>query len=427
MKTLIICLLLMVAGKAFSQWKFSGQAGTYFNQLGIGSSTVTQSQRGGLIFDFKLDYKFESSWKFKFDSGIRTDIVARDSSEFFQLVPKNIYFQKKVNSLQLKFGLQTLSIDGPDIINPADLVNPKNWIDPTSPLTMGSPGLSISQEMDEWNWELFYIPRQTAPVLPGEHSPWLPRENRLPIESQNLIVEIPDNVRYQHLKPLEVNSARDNNFAFKIQRKSEHLEAQLLYYNGLSQTPFLTTQVQGTLLSMGPDVILVDSPVKLRPLYYRHQAVAGTFLLPFDSWAIRGGFNWMKPQGYDSRLPKETNMMVLGFEKNFEASMGIITGIFDFVKQQRMDANQISFLRSIFEEAVTGGVRVPLGEETTLFAGGLYDLIGHSSLFKFSVNHRLSNAWSLEGGGQFLQGPDDTMIGIYQRHDSFQFKLLYSW
>lgn len=427
MKKIFTCLLLFGAGSASAQWKFSGQAGSYVNQLGIPSSTVTQSQKAGLTADFKLDYKFESPWKFKFDTGMRTDFVARDAVEFFQLIPRNIYFQRKYGSLQFKFGMQTLAVDGPDIINPADLVNPKNWIDPTSPVTMGSPGISMSQEIDEWNWELFYIPRQTTAVLPGEHSPWLPRENRLPIESENVTVQIPDNVRYQYLSPDEINNARDNNVSFKVQRKSENLEAQLLYYNGLSQTPFVTTQIQGTLLSVNPDVILVDSPVKLKPLYYRQQALAGTFMIPFDSWAIRGGFNWLKPQGKDTRLPKETNMMVLGFEKSFETSMGLVTGIFDYIKQERLDANQISFLRSIFEEAVAGGVRIPFGEETTLFAGGIYDLIGHSSLLKFSVNHRLSNSWSMEGGGQFLQGPDDTLIGIYQQHDSFQFKLMYSW
>jgi hypothetical protein len=428
MKTLTpSILLLLFCSAANAEWKFSGSAGPYLNQLGIQSSTVTQSQKSGIYSELKLENKINSNWRFRSDFIFRTDFVARDSIEFFQWIPKNFYLQKKQGSLIFKAGFQTLAVDGPDVVNPADIIHARNWIDPTSPLTMSSAGISVAQELNEWNWELFYVPRQTPAVLPGEHSPWLPRQNRLPIESEDLEIRIPDNVRYQYLSAKELNNALDNNVTLKVQRKSERLEVQALYYNGLSQSPFLTTQVTGTLISVNPDVILVESPVRLKPLYYRHQALAGTFVIPFESWAIRGGINWLKPQGSDDRVPKETTLMVAGFEKSIETPIGLITGIADYVRQERQDANQISFLRSVFEEAVTFGGRIPWGEETTFFAGGLYDLVGSSSMYKISASHRLSNSWSVEGAGQFLQGPSETLVGLYDRYDSYQIKTMFYW
>lgn len=422
-----ILLLSFCSLAAASEWKFSGSAGPYINQLGIESSTVTQSQKTGLYSELKLENKINSNWRFKSDTIIRTDFVARDSVEFFQWIPKNLYLQNKRGSLIFKAGFQTLAVDGPDVVNPADVIHAKNWIDPTSPLTMSSAGLSVAQEIDEWNWELFYVPRQTPAVLPGEHSPWLPRKNRLPIESEDLEIRIPNNVRYQNLGATELNNALDNNVTLKVQRKSENLEAQVLYYNGLSQSPFLTTRVSGTLISVNPDVILVDSPVRLKPLYYRHQALAGTFVIPFESWALRGGMNWLKPEGSDDRVPKETTLIVAGLEKSVETPIGLVTGIADYVRQKRQDADQISFLRSVFEEAVTFGLRVPWGEETTFFGGGLYDLVGSSSLYKISASRRLSSAWSAEASGQFLQGPSDTLVGLYDRYDSYTVKMMYYW
>lgn len=425
MKRLVPCLVMMTTTSALADWTFSGQAGSYVNQLGIDSSTVTQSQKAGLEVGFKLDYKFDSPWKFKSDLLIRSDFVARDAVETFQFMPKNFYFQRKYGSLMFKAGFQTMAIDGPDIVNPADIVNPKNWIDPTSPVTMGSPGISMAQEIHEWNWEVLYVPRQSTPILPGEHSPWLPRENRLPIESEDTVFQIPNNVQYQYLGAKTLDHALDHNVAAKIQRKSENLEAQLLYTNGLSMSPFIQTEINGTLVSIDPQVVQVDSPVKLRPLYYRQQAVAGTFMIPFESWAMKGGFNWLKPQGKDT--PKETTMFVFGLEKSIETPIGLITGIVDYIRQGRQDANQISFLRSVFEEAMSFGLRVPYGEETSFMFGGVYDLVGYSSLLKLTAYHRLSNAWSVEAGGQMLQGPDETLIGLYKRYDSFSFKLMYSW
>ena len=429
MKTLTpsILLLSFCSLAAASEWKFSGSAGPYINQLGISSSTVTQSQKSGLYSELKLENKINSQWRFKSDTVIRTDFVARDSVEFFQYIPRNLYLQNKRGSLIVKAGFQTLAVDGPDVVNPADVIHSKNWIDPTSPLQQSSAGLSLAQEKDEWSWELFYVPRQTAPTLPGEHSAWLPRKNRLPIESEDLEIRIPNNVRYQYLNAKELNNALDNNVSLKIQRKSENLEAQVLYYNGLSQSPFLTTKVSGTLISVNPDVIEVNGTVRLRPLYYRHQALAGTFVIPFESWALRGGMNWLKPEGSDTRVPKETTLVVAGLEKSVESPIGLVTAIADYVRQKRQDADQISFLRSIFEEAVTLGLRVPYGEETTFFGGGLYDLVGDSSLYKVAATHRLSPSWSGEVSGQFLQGPSDTLVGLYDRYDSYTLKMMYYW
>jgi hypothetical protein len=426
-KKLIFIFTLIFLSPAQGEWKFSGQAGPYINSLEIPSTTVTQSDKSGLYSELKLDKKINSTWRLKSDTVIRTDFVARDSVEFFQWIPRNFYLQKKAKTLTMRIGFQTLTIDGPDVVNPAAIIHAKNWIDPTSPLTMSSAGLLLSQEISEWTWDLFYVPRQTPAVLPGEHSPWLPRKKRLPIESEDSEIRIPDNVRYQYLGATELNDSLSHNVTAKVQRKSEKLETQFIYYNGLSHSPFLLTRVTGTLISVNPDLILVDSPVRLKPLYYRHEALAGTFNIPFESWAIRGGMNWLKPIGHDPRVPKETTLLTAGFEKSFETPIGLVTGIADYVRQKRQDDNQISFLRSILEEAVTYGARIPWGEETQFFAGGLYDLVGESSLYNFTATHRLSNSWSIEGGAQFVKGPDDTLLGLYEKYDSYRLNLSYFW
>jgi hypothetical protein len=412
---------------AWAEWKFSGSAGPYLNHLSIPNSTVTQSQKTGLNSEIKLDNKINSNWRTKVEFNLRTDFAARDSVEFFQWIPKNLFLQKRQGPLTFRAGLQTLVVDGPDLVNPADVIHARNWIDPTAPLPMSSAGLSVSQQMSQWNWEILYVPKQTTPVLPGEHSPWLPRKNRLPIESANLEIRIPDNIRYQYVTSKELNNALSNNLTLKVQRKSNKLEFQGLYYNGLSQLPFITTQASGSLISLNPDVILVNGTVKLIPLYYRHQALAGTFMIPFESWAIRGGMNWLRPQGQDSRLPKETTLIVAGLEKSIETPIGVITGVADYVRQKRQNADQISFLRSIFEEALTFGLRVPYGKETTFFGGGLYDLLGSSSMAKFALSHRFTSSWSAQAGAQFLQGPSKTLIGLYERYDSYELKLMFYW
>lgn len=418
---------LLASSSVHAQWKFSGSAGPYGNALTLPSSSLTPTTKAGLVTELKLDKKYSSDWRFKSELIFRSDFLAKDSVETFQWVPRNFYLQKKTESLTFRLGYQTLSIDGPDVINPADIVHSKNWIDPTNPITMGSAGLSVSQEIDAWNWEVLYIPYQTAPVLPGAHSPWLPRKNRLPLESENIEFRIPDNTRYQYLDPRQLHSALSHNIAAKIQRKTEKLEVQAVYYEGLSQTPFVLTRVGANLLQTVPTQIYeVNSTVKLLPLYYRQQAVAGTFLIPLDTWAIKGGMNWMKPYN-DMRVPAETKTFVGGVEKNVETSLGMVTGIVQYIHQERLNSTQISFLRSFFERAWSAGLRVPWGEETSFLLGGIYDTVGKSSIYKLGATHRLTNSWSVEAAAQYLQGPEKTLVGLYDRYDSYQLKALYYW
>ncbi len=426
MKKLSGMMLLLFSAPLLADWKFSANVAPYFQKIGIESTTVSPSEKSGLTANLNLEKKISPSWKFRSDTWIRSDFFARDSSEVFQYVPKNLHFQHK-STFVSKFGFQTMQLDGPDLVNPADIVHSKNWIDPSAPITQSSAGLSISREKSEWSWEFLYVPRQTTAVLPGSHSPWLPRKNRLPIESEDSEIRIPDNVEYQYSGSKVLNDALNHNVSLKLKHSSDKFDGQFLYYNGLSHSPYLLTRVSGNLISVNPEIIEVNGTVRLVPLHYRHHVLAGTFNIPLDSWGIHGGMNWQRPQGKDDRIPGETTLFVMGVEKSFETKWGTITGILDYVRQKRQDENQISFLRSIMEEAVTGGVRIPVGEETQIFAGGLYDLAGGSSMYKASVSHRLTSSLSMEAQGQILNGPGDTLVGLYRKHDSYQLKLIWSW
>lgn len=419
-------MLFMLSTPLLADWKFSANVAPYFQKIGIDTTTVSPSEKSGVIGNLNLEKKINSSLKFRSETWVRSDFFARDASEVFQYVPKNLYLQHK-SFVLTKFGYQTMQLSGPDLVNPADVVHSKNWVDPTAPITQSSAGLSFSQEKSDWSWEILYVPRQTVALLPGSRSPWLPRKNRLPIESQDTEVRIPDDVEYQYLGSKTLNRALNHNVTLKFNKSTDNFDGQFLYYNGLSHSPFLQTRITGNLLSVNPEVIEVTSTVRLIPLYYRHHVLAGTFNIPLNSWGIHGGFNWQKPQGKDERIPGETTLLVAGIEKSFETNWGAITGLVDYVRQKRQDENQISFLRSIMEEAVTGGVRIPLGEETQIFAGGLYDLVGGSSMYKASVGHRFSSSLSVEAQGQVMNGSGDTLIGLYRRYDSYQLKLIWSW
>lgn len=376
---------------------------------------------GGLDLNLKTDWKSKRQWRFRSDLELITDQASKDSEEGARFNPKNFLIENRSTPVTVKLGIQSLVPEGPDILNPADVILSKDWKDPTNPQSLGSAGLSLSQEWNEWQWEAFYIPRQNEPRLPGEQSPWWPREKRLPIESEFINeARIPADLDYKVADPVEINQALQNNFAFRLQRKSEALEAQLVYYQGLSQDPHLFFNASST-------NFVFESPVTLIPFYYRHQVVAGTFVLPIGTWSFKGGANWIKPVGTDERLPGEESTSVLGVEKNIETRKGIITLMLQHEEQKRQAQDQISFLRSLFENAWSLGLRIPWGEDTQLLGGVIYDTVGKSSVSKVSLSRRFTDSFSVNLDGQWLEGPEETLVGLYTKYDRYGLGFTYYW
>ncbi len=418
-RALLFIFAIMLSAVVQAQWKTSGSIESFYQQYTFKGTSQYANQTGGLNLNLKTDWKSKRSWRFRSDLELQSDQLTKDSEEMTQFNPKSFYVENRSSPVSIKLGFQTIVPDGPDIVNPADVIHSKNWKDPTNTQHLGSAGLSLSQEIDEWQWEAFYIPQQTKPILPGEQSAWWPREKRLPIENEFVTeAKIPSDIEYKIDDPIEIDQALKNNFALRLQRKSESFEGQLVYYQGLSQDPHLFFSATST-------NFVLESPVRLIPFYYRHQVAAATFVLPFSSWSLKGGANWIKPIGSDNRLPGEESTQVLGLEKNFETRKGMVTLLIQHERQKRQAQDQISFLRSIYENAWNLGFRIPWGEETQFLGGVIYDTVGKSSIARVGLSRRITDSFSVGADGQWLQGPQETLAGLYDKYDRWGLSLSY--
>ena len=170
----------------------------------------------------------------------------------------------------------------------------QNWSQPTDPLTQGSLGVSFSLEQDIWQVEFLYVPLQTHPQLPSKKSPWWPRQKRFMIESEDTELLLGEDIEYQIADIEIIEDADRNNSTLLLKQKSESFESQFVFYNGLAMNPFLLTELNAQVISIDPkQILLLESPILLKPLGYRHTVLAATFLIPFETWSIKGGAQWL--------------------------------------------------------------------------------------------------------------------------------------
>lgn len=368
-----------------------------------------------------LSLQWGNSFSFTAEAALIHDIDAKSSQNRQQFLPKNFFFQYQKGSYTLKFGTQLATISVTDFLNPFDVIHAKDFKNPTNPESMGSDGFSISRDSGEFIGSVLYIPLQRVGVLPAETSPWWPREKRLPIEN-SFVQEaaLPASLEYQITGGEELQRARSNNWMIRGQWIFPRFESALQFYEGLAQDPHVFVTANST-------NFILDSPVILTPFYYKHQVTSLSFNFLLESWNIKIAGNRSQALGSDSRLPEAESSAVFAIEKNQEFKFGMLTWVFENTRQFRKSQNQISFLRSVFENAWILGSRIPIYDNHQVLIGLVYDSVGRSNLIRANYKYRVSDHWSVESEAQALQGPQETLLGLYEKYDQVSAKLSYIW
>jgi hypothetical protein len=414
---------------AWADWEAQGNVRIFNSQSLHLHSTEFSTKSSGLEFNPQLQGKWGSSGRLKVNGRVSVDGAAKDSSERLRIQERNFFLQASKKSFSARLGIQDLTMPGPDILNPMDVIHPKDFKNPLAPVELGSLGLSAGQNFESWNYSVLYIPLQTPPRLPGEKSIWWPRKKRLPLDYEFVDeARIPENVEYRIQGPIEVDRARKDNFAILSSYIGLDFETHFLIYEGLSLDPQLLFNASST-------NFVLESPIELIPFYYRHRVIANSWVIPMGNWSFKASGSLKSPLKSKMYVAGRTNPIVegsestgvIGVEKNIDSKGGFLTIILQKTWEKRESSNQISFLRSVFENAWNFAIRYPLNEQNQILAGLVYDSVGKSSITQLSYTFRISDQWSLDAHLQFLEGKDTTMVGLYRNYDQGALKMTYNF
>lgn len=412
---------------AIAEFRYRGAVGPHYGRFAVPATSFYSNENLGADAEARLDFRPNPQWKFLVDLNIDYDGSTHDPSEEWRARFRDLYLRNQSSALAISLGLQTLAAEGPDLFNPAEILHSKDWKNPLQPKLLPALGVSLNFEREAWTFDLFFIPEQTPPRLPGENSLWWPRATRIPIESDSLEFQIPNNTQYQMLAAQSTPGALRNNIYFRTQFKTNRFEGQWAFYEGFAPQPQVLTVASSSLIAGPPkQILLLDSPVGLSPFYYRHQVNALTATLPLKNWILRGAANWIDPIDKGDGVPTWKSERTLGLERSFATSHGLWTLLLQHQSISQGERGQeISFLRSLFEDSWTLGLRAPMTEAITLLTSLLYDHKGFSNLFMTELSYQITSSLVLRSAGFWLNGPPETLLGLYQDHDYWFTELKY--
>lgn len=391
-----------------------------------------EQTNSNLTFEYEYKKSLSENWRVLFEPRIHASSDPKIVNTNFDGDFRDSLVETKRGNVHLQAGSFIKEWEGTDGTNPMDIATMKSYKDPMNSESLGSWGISASgsNSSSSFNWEVFYVPSQTQPRLPGDNSPWLPRSTTLPLAADNEELLIPNNPEYQILSPKELNSAMENNYGGRLQFHGESWDLSLAGFEGASQTPILQPIIQGQLVQISPKTIVqMDNPIQIQTINYRRRTVAAAITSTHDSWVYRLAGKHEQPLGDSPLLPSWTDQVVGGVEKT--VTLGGQNVIFSVLYSYETESSAIQpgiipnpdpFWRSFLL-----GMRYPLRDDLVLFVGGVKSTLNSSFLARLNLHKNLGAHWGLEANLDWNQGPADSLFGVWQDQSRLRLSTVYQF
>jgi hypothetical protein len=332
--------------------------------------------------------------------------------------PRSAYFDLTFSQNWFRVGYMTLKWEGTDGLNPMDIASMKDWGDPLNSQSRASAAVAYGRSGESYDFEVAFIPEQTPALLPGEKSAWLPRRATFPLRTDEFELLLPDEVNYRYAERTELDDARKNNVAARIQVRGSYGDAAVAFYDGLADTPAIVPTLDVVPIQVNPKQIFrLLNPVELRPIEYRVNTYAGFYSLPLGQWIFRVAARYDAPIGDNPDIPSWSQNAVAGLERSFDIGKNTVTFILQGAWVRVPESPSLLSVRDIFNRTVLFGMRYPVGEDWSFLLGGFRSTRDDSYFVKLDASYRLSENWKVMGALESLDGPDESLLGVYGRND----------
>lgn len=345
------------------------------------------------------------------------ELRLREGLEYDQRISQFTLREAYVNAYAGRFdfrvGHQIVAWGRADGLNPTDNITPKDM-------------LARSPDEDDRRMANFLIRTyyNASPVrLEGI---WIPffRPSRIPTE----FISFPENVLYGgHDYPTA--RLEDSAFAVKLNLELSSLDGSLSYFNGHNPFPGMSAE----LLPVAPPEIpvpLVNAFLKS----YRMQVIGTDFATTLGSFGLRGeaAYRWpYEDYKADLYIINPDLYYVVGIDREFPASLSLIFQylgryVIDFeelpppgdsslLPLYRLEEKNRLLASQQYEFSHSLSLRIAkslMYETLELELMGYVNLTSEEFFIKPRVTYRITDALKLIAGGEWYQGPSDTLFDL---------------
>jgi hypothetical protein len=332
-------------------------------------------------------------------------------------------FKYKGETSSFKVGTEIFNWGITDGFNPVDFINTKQYFDPIHSRKMGAPSISASTGGETYDADLVYIPRARSSILPGTNSRWLPRDIYISGSAGGTGVELllPKQFNYIYSELGPVDSALDNNIAFRLQFHLGSSELAFYAYDGVASMPLIKPRVSGNILAVSPiTIIQVNSDVTLQLHDYRQSTGALSASKSIGEWLIKGVGTWTQSS------PGATNLgwsytSVFAAEKSWSLTENTtLMTIFQYsyCGREGSSGNDMMSIAAFFDRNTMLAGQLMWKDTDTFTFFYANDNRSGGWLSDLGYEHRVTDALRVNAKASVLDGSSGSPLGVYSDNKS---------
>lgn len=419
-RSLLFLTLILIAQHSWAN--FYGEAAL------AGGTFPSQESENSFFGSIELGYKkkFSKNLALKFSPVVHFNRFAHSEGEKFYVRTLNsgIFFRE--GSHRLSAGFLTHKFGFSQLFSPIDFIDTTMLWNPLAPERITSPSIRYMYKKSGWRFFATYFPIKFENLLPGDESPWLPKQ--LPNSIQTGTEEIIFNRDpiYEFRDSEEIDNSLTNNFTAGLRYKNKHIVTQLIFYEGLDTDPVVDLDLTLNTISISPDRAEVLNPIGVVPINQRvSRAGFGIRYTTPIKWRLLYEGNISRGDPNTRQGARRTESHTYGLEWGVPLGKTLLLGVVQGFYGKSSNQSRIGIV-SPFRKAVLLGLMWEY-KGLKLQAGYLDSSALGINVINGLVGYKFSKEFSLEVRGDFLGGDVDEILSGVIDSDFISAKIRYKF
>ncbi len=333
------------------------------------------------------------------------------------MIPYEAYLNVAASPIAIRAGYQIFSWGVADIYNPTDTLNPWDYTDIFDFEKEGMPALKAVYTRERFSLEGIWMPIPLESELPYRDSrfvqPFLTSVNN-PLFP---VIGLPPanfDVTENDLSP--ATTIRNSQFGARALGTIGPVDVGLSYFNGFEKVPHQEAIIGN------PDPATGVVPMTVNQVYLRKQIVG---------FNIVGGYKGLNLKSESALvLPYASSRDVGGADRDyFIYTVGADYTFFDIVDKHDFSiivefADQINFQEPVredfanpFQRTLFGRLEYRIADYVRLRFTSIYNFDNRSYYLHPEFYLEIADNWELKVGANILDGPSDTLLGLFNKQD----------
>ncbi len=403
--------------RSFEQVRFGGSLRlvNYTYPYSVPQTDIRTSNR--LIFKLHMDARVDEHVRLYGEMKLRTDLP--QSTVRTRVIPLEAFLDVNLDRFNMRAGYQIFSWGVADIYYPTDVINPRDYTDIFDFEKEGIPALKLSYTWDKLALEGIWMPFPDESELPFRDSrfvlPFLTTINN-PLFP---VIGIPP-ANYQVTENwLDPGVSVDNfQYAARVTATVWKFDVGLSYFNGFDKIPRQEVIVG----SFDPATGII--PATVNQVFLRQHLIGANVVTGFKGLNLKGEAAFIIPYhtSFDVGGADEPSVTyVLGADYTFFdiVEKHDFSIIMEFVHQLNLVEPRREDFADLFQKSLFSRLEYRIAEYLRLRFTSVYNFDNRSYYLNPEVKWEPIDNLELKVGANILDGPSDTLFGLFNRQDRF--------